>query len=77
MSEQQCLFPEAGDGKCSLLQMILVMEDQVNYFCNGTSFIWGAVYILYWDGLFEFNQVEAATFGIVLINEFICHTTIH
>ena len=52
MSEQQLLFAETGDGKRSLLQVILVMEDQVNYFGDGTGFIQSAVYIIHRDRLF-------------------------
>ena len=52
MSEQQLLFAETGDSKRSSFRMIFVMEDQVNYFGDGTGFIRSAVYIIHGDRLF-------------------------
>ena len=41
----------------------------MDYLCNRAGFIWSAIYIVHWDRLFQFNQVEMATFGIVSIDE--------
>ena len=77
MSEQEFLFPETSDSKCSLLQMVFVMEDQVNHFRNRACFVRSTIYIVHWDGLPYFDQVKTTTFGIVSINEFTSGSTVY
>ena len=45
--------------------------------CDGTGFVWGSIYIVYGDGLFQFNQVKAAALGIVPVNELASCTTVN
>ena len=50
--------------------MVLVMQDQVYNLCYRTGFVGSAIYIIYWNWLCQFDQVELAALGIVSVDEF-------
>jgi len=57
--------------------MILVSQDEIHHFSDGTSFVQSSVNIVNQNGFGELPSVEPVAFGIVAVDELSSGSAVH
>ena len=57
--------------------MILVSQDEIHHFSDGTSLVQSSINIVNWNGFGELPSVEPVALGIVAVDELSSGSAVH